>query len=54
MYIGSFNDNQESLVESGHYNQELILREQEDLLNDLYEIPHRSCDRKVNILIHLI
>lgn len=46
VYVGSFNT---APIRSdvNPYGPELFNKEQEDLLNDLYEIPQRSCDRKV-------
>ena len=47
VYIGSFNvlpiSNEKNPLATA-----LFEKEQEDLLNDLYELPERSCDRKVN------
>ena len=47
VYIGSFNTSPIN-SEKNPLAQELFEREQEDLLNDLYKLPERSCDRKVN------
>lgn len=46
VYLGSFNDKpvRNDLNPNG---QQLFEMEQEKLLQDLYEIPQRSCDRKV-------
>ena len=46
VYLGSFNDKpiRSDLNPAG---VELFEREQEKLLQDLFEIPQRSCDRKV-------
>lgn len=46
VYVGSFNT---APIRSdiNPYGPELFNKEQEDLLTDLYEIPQRSCDRKV-------
>ena len=48
VYLGSFNDKpiRSDLNPNG---KELFEKEQEALLNDLYEIPQRSCDRKVGV-----
>ena len=46
VYIGSFND--KPIDTSKNNLWDLFEKEQEDLLNDLYLLPERSCDRKVN------
>ena len=48
VYIGSFNSDAPINAEKNPHCKELFLAEQEQLLADLYEIPHRSCDRKVS------
>lgn len=48
VYIGSFNAGRVINEEKNPHGKELFEKEQEDLLNDLYDIPKRSCDRKVN------
>eukprot|EP00210_Caulerpa_lentillifera_P006452 g6164.t1 len=48
VYIGSFNSNREISIDKNPNGKELFMAEQEDLLNDLYDIPLKSCDRKVN------
>jgi len=48
VYIGSFNSDAPINAEKNPHCKELFLAEQEQLLADLYEIPHRSCDRKIN------
>lgn len=49
VYLGFFNDKpiRSDLNPKG---LELFEKEQEKLLQDLYEIPQRSCDRKVTCL----
>ena len=47
VYIGSFNAGRVINEEKNPHGKELFEKEQEDLLNDLYDIPKRSCDRKV-------
>ena len=49
MYIGSFNSNRKVSTDKNPNGKELFEAEQDDLLNDLMEIPFRSCDRKVGI-----
>ena len=46
MYLGSFND-KPIRTDLNPHGRELFEKEQENLLQDLYEIPQRSCDRKV-------
>ena len=46
VYVGSFNT-APIRADVNPYGPELFNKEQEDLLSDLYEIPQRSCDRKV-------
>jgi EH domain-containing protein 1 len=48
VYIGSFNS--EAPIDAAKNPQcvELFEKEQAQLLHDLYEIPSRSCDRKVS------
>ncbi|GAB4817911.1 hypothetical protein N2152v2_004957 [Parachlorella kessleri] len=48
VYIGSFNASQPIREDVNPTGKALFEKEQEDLLHDLYEIPARSCDRKVN------
>jgi hypothetical protein len=47
VYIGSFNS--EAPIDAGKnpHCVQLFEKEQAQLLHDLYEIPSRSCDRKV-------
>ena len=44
----SFNASQPIRADVNPAGRGLFEREQEDLLHDLYEIPARSCDRRVN------
>lgn len=46
VYIGSFNADVPVRTDLNPHGAELFAREQADLLQDLYEIPQRSCDRK--------
>eukprot|EP00887_Chlorella_sp_A99_P005433 scaffold1.g5433.t1 len=48
VYIGSFNASQPIREDVNPSCKALFEKEQEDLLHDLYDIPARSCDRKVN------
>ncbi|KAK9839793.1 hypothetical protein WJX81_002232 [Elliptochloris bilobata] len=48
VYIGSFNADVPVRTDLNPHGAELFAHEQADLLQDLYEIPQRSCDRKVN------
>lgn len=47
MYIGSFNSEAPIQEDRNPACKDLFRAEQEQLLHDLYEIPSRSCDRKV-------
>lgn len=47
VYIGSFNSDAPINAAKNPHCVELFKAEQADLLSDLYEIPSRSCDRKV-------
>jgi len=47
VYIGSFNDKPIN-TENNPLGEVLFAKEQQDLLDDLYMLPERSCDRKVN------
>jgi EH domain-containing protein 1 len=47
VYVGSFNT-QPIKTDLNPHGEELFLSEQRDLVKDLRDIPHRSCDRKVN------
>eukprot|EP00884_Botryococcus_braunii_P005177 jgi/Botrbrau1/14660/Bobra.0108s0021.1 len=48
VYIGSFNANVPIRSDLNPDGVKLFEKEQADLLQDLYEIPQRSCDRRVN------
>lgn len=48
VYIGSFNASAPIREDINPSGKALFQKEQEDLLHDLYDIPARSCDRKVN------
>ena len=48
VYIGSFNAGKPIREDVNPAGKKLFEKEQEDLLHDLYDIPARSCDRKVN------
>jgi len=48
VYIGSFNAGKAIREDVNPLGKLLFAKEQEDLLEDLYEIPQRSTDRKVN------
>lgn len=47
VYIGSFNSDAPINAAKNPHCVELFKAEQQQLLADLYEIPSRSCDRKV-------
>ncbi|CAL9107586.1 unnamed protein product [Musa acuminata var. zebrina] len=48
VYIGSFNDKPVNEAASGPIGKELFVREQDDLLSDLKDIPKKACDRRIN------
>ncbi len=48
VYVGSFNAGAPIREDVNPAGKALFEKEQEDLLHDLYEIPARSCDRRVN------
>ena len=48
VYIGSFNADKPIRTDMNPSGEELFNKEQSDLLQDLFEIPQRSCDRKVS------
>ena len=48
VYIGSFNADKPIRTDMNPSGEELFNKEQSDLLQDLFEIPQRSCDRKVH------
>jgi hypothetical protein len=50
VYIGSFNANVPIRTDLNPDGVKLFEKEQADLLQDLYEIPQRSCDRRVSPL----
>ena len=49
MYIGSFNADKPVRSDLNPAGVELFEKEQSDLLQDLYDIPQRACDRKVEL-----
>lgn len=49
MYVGSFNSEAPISEEKNPYGKALFEAEQKQLLADLYDIPQRSCDRKVKV-----
>lgn len=54
VYIGSFNSDAPINAAKNPHCVELFKAEQEQLLSDLYEIPSRSCDRKVGWECHWV
>ncbi|XP_076919093.1 EH domain-containing protein 1-like [Bidens hawaiensis] len=48
VYIGSFNDKPINTTDDGPLGAVLFEKEQDDLLNDLKDIPKKSCDRRIN------
>ncbi|XP_076958073.1 EH domain-containing protein 1-like [Bidens hawaiensis] len=48
VYIGSFNDKPINTTDDGPLGTVLFEKEQDDLLNDLKDIPKKSCDRRIN------
>jgi len=48
VYIGSFNADKPIRSDLNPAGLELFEKEQADLLQDLYDIPQRACDRKVD------
>lgn len=44
----SFNDKPVNEAASGPIGKELFVREQDDLLSDLKDIPKKACDRRVS------
>lgn len=48
VYVGSFNSEAPVREDVNPYARSLFEAEQKQLLADLYEIPQRSCDRKIN------
>lgn len=53
VYIGSFNADKPIRTDMNPSGEDLFMKEQSDLLQDLFEIPQRSCDRKVRPSAHL-
>ena len=50
MYIGSFNADKPIRSDLNPAGLELFEKEQADLLQDLFDIPQRACDRKASPL----
>lgn len=48
VYIGSFNADRPISTAVNPQFKDLFEKEQSNLLADLYDMPHRSCDRKIN------
>lgn len=48
VYIGSFNEKPVNEAATGPIGKELFIKEQEDLLADLKDIPKKACDRRIN------
>lgn len=48
VYIGSFNDKPIDEDAVGPMGRDLFVKEQNDLLNDLKDIPKKACDRRIN------
>ncbi|XP_047950858.1 EH domain-containing protein 1-like isoform X4 [Salvia hispanica] len=48
VYIGSFNDKPINNAAAGPLGEELFQKEQDNLLNDLKDIPKKACDRRIN------
>ncbi|KAL1562975.1 EH domain-containing protein 1 [Salvia divinorum] len=48
VYIGSFNDKPIHNAAAGPLGKELFQKEQDNLLNDLKDIPKKACDRRIN------
>lgn len=51
VYVGSFNGDKSVRDDINPSGKELFEAEQADLMVDLFEIPKRSCDRKINELV---
>ncbi|CAO2823615.1 unnamed protein product [Amaranthus hypochondriacus] len=51
VYIGSFNDKPINEEAVGPIGRDLFEKEQNDLLNDLKDIPKKACDRRINEFI---
>ncbi|XP_022994697.1 EH domain-containing protein 1-like [Cucurbita maxima] len=48
VYIGSFNDKPVNEASVGPIGRDLFIKEQDDLLADLIDIPKKACDRRIN------
>lgn len=48
VYIGSFNADKPIRTDLNPAGLELFEKEQADLLQDLFDIPQRACDRKAS------
>ncbi|XP_022142482.1 EH domain-containing protein 1-like [Momordica charantia] len=48
VYIGSFNDKPVNEASVGPIGRDLFVKEQDDLLTDLIDIPKKACDRRIN------
>ncbi|CAK9311690.1 unnamed protein product [Citrullus colocynthis] len=48
VYIGSFNDKPVNEASVGPIGRDLFVKEQDDLLADLIDIPKKACDRRIN------
>ncbi|CAN4126928.1 unnamed protein product [Withania somnifera] len=48
VYIGSFNDKPVNEETVGPMGKDLFDKEQDDLLDDLIDIPKKACDRRIN------
>ncbi|PHT64651.1 EH domain-containing protein 1 [Capsicum annuum] len=48
VYIGSFNDKPVNEEAVGPMGKDLFEKEQDDLLDDLIDIPKKACDRRIN------
>ncbi|OIT39575.1 PREDICTED: EH domain-containing protein 1-like isoform X1 [Nicotiana attenuata] len=48
VYIGSFNDKPVNEEAVGPTGKDLFEKEQDDLLDDLIDIPKKACDRRIN------
>ncbi|XP_055816251.1 EH domain-containing protein 1-like [Solanum dulcamara] len=48
VYIGSFNDKPVNEEAVGPIGKDLFEKEQDDLLDDLIDIPKKACDRRIN------
>ncbi|XP_060186375.1 EH domain-containing protein 1-like isoform X2 [Lycium barbarum] len=48
VYVGSFNDKAVNEEAVGPMGKDLFEKEQDDLLDDLIDIPKKACDRRIN------